>query len=251
MDGKLSHFQRKVINEVEQQKSPAVNENCPPQDTTPTAAPPRILQEITNQPNLICTRKTSKQKNVQWQNEKAKRACTEQNYKTAFKIATTLFHQKKNGTSSDRRSQEQIIDSLNKQYNLDGDGIGKEKNKLAVSTVRRYVDKGNYGCSPKKKGKSPEVSREWKELVAVHINVTQASTVGEADGAAIKGAIRASVMGTEYEGKFNLKKAWEDIRRLHADTLVPSGHLAADDIRYQWCTLTNIKDQQSKFKASL
>ena len=113
------------------------------------------------------------------------------------------------------------------------------------------MDSGNFGCSPKKKGKSPEVSREWKELIAVHINISQVSTVGEADGAAIKGTIRASIIGTDYEDKFNLKKAWEDIRCIHAAKLVPAGHLAADDIRYQWCTLTNIKDMQSKFKASI
>eukprot|EP00956_Cyclotella_meneghiniana_P019141 scaffold32561_cov32-Cyclotella_meneghiniana.AAC.2 len=127
----------------------------------------------------------------------------------------------------------------------------REKNMLAVSTLRRAVKDGNFGVSPKKKGRSARVSRNWMELVAVHINVTQVSTVGEADIATIKATIRASVMGTEHDGSFNLTHAWREIRRLNADTLVPSGHLGAEDIRWSWCTLDNIKQHQDHYIAAL
>jgi hypothetical protein len=53
------------------------------------------------------------------------------------------------------------------------------------------------------KGKSAEISREWVELVAIHINMCQVSTVGEADVAEIKATMQTSVIGTDYEAKYS------------------------------------------------
>jgi hypothetical protein len=175
------------------------------------------------------------------------------NYEKAFKRATTIFHEQKNGTSDDKRTHKQIVDDLNEHYHLDGMG-GKEgsrkKKMLAVSTIHRYVNKNNFGCAPKRKGGKAIVSVGWKRLIAVHINVTQVSTTGETDIMTIKATILASVMGTDFEGKFNLKNAWEDIRRINADTLVPARHMAAEDIRFQWCRRTNVRQHLDDMRVS-
>jgi hypothetical protein len=85
-----------------------------------------------------------------------------------------------------------------------------------------------------------------KELVALHINITQASSVGvgEANVFTMTATIQASVMGTDYEDTFNLKNAWEDIRRLHADVL---------SLRYLMELVqiaTNLKTHQEDFAVS-
>jgi hypothetical protein len=78
--------------------------------------------------------------------------------------------------------------------------------------------------------------------------MTQASTDAEADVATIKATMKASVMGTDHA--FNIKNACEDIRRQFADVLQPSGHIAVEDICWQWCTLENIKLQQQNLLVS-
>eukprot|EP00956_Cyclotella_meneghiniana_P042478 scaffold248488_cov98-Cyclotella_meneghiniana.AAC.1 len=127
---RLSHFQSKVAANVEKKREIPANDI--PQDPDSSAA------------NSA--------------NENAKRHCTEQNYKNAWKEATTLFHQKKEGDTTDPRvklTHEQIVKSLNEKWHLGGEGKenSREKNMLAVSTLRRAVKKGNFGVSPKKKGK--------------------------------------------------------------------------------------------------
>eukprot|EP00956_Cyclotella_meneghiniana_P019147 scaffold32561_cov32-Cyclotella_meneghiniana.AAC.8 len=71
----------------------------------------------------IKTRKTSRQQNADWQNENARGERVKKRYKKAYKEATILFNQKKEGDLSDPRAkmtQEQIVDHLNKKYRLDG-----------------------------------------------------------------------------------------------------------------------------------
>jgi hypothetical protein len=239
--GDLSHFQSKVVSEVKKFKARRSNELQPPPQQP-------NLQDVTNRPEAIKTRRTGKQQNVHWQNENARRKATAENYDAAFSAAVTAFRAKRDKSAEEKRTQDQIIEDLNRQFNLNGDGKegSREKNMLAKSTINRYLDKGDFGdgqplVKRKKKGKSATISRNWKELVAIHINLTQVSTIGEADIATIKATVRASVQGTAHEGTFDLNWAWKDIRRLHADTLVPTGFLAAEDIRREWCTYTNMK----------
>jgi hypothetical protein len=69
---------------------------------------------------------------------------------------------------------------------------------LAVSMICRYVNKGNFGCAPKRRGGKAIVSVEWKQLSTAHINMTQVSTTGEADIMTIKATILASVIVRQY-----------------------------------------------------
>jgi hypothetical protein len=107
--GKLSHFQRKVVNAAAKKRSSAAaaTEILSQQDV-PQDPQESLLGEVTNQPTLLKTRKSRKQKNAEWQNEKSKKSCTDSNYNAAFKAATTLLHQKKEGTSTDTRTQERV-----------------------------------------------------------------------------------------------------------------------------------------------
>jgi hypothetical protein len=236
-----------VANEVEKRKSQASDL---PQDAEPAAA---ALQEIGNSPEPIRTRRTSLQKNVQWRNKNTERKTGEERYQLAIKAATKIFHQKKLDPSSERRSQQAIIDDLNEEYRLTG--VNKEnsweKNMLSLATVKRYVSQGLIDTTPLKKGKTPEISRNWMKLVAVHINMCQVLTVGESDIGTIKATMAASLIGTEWEGEFKMEYAWETIWHEHAETLVPAGHRAADDIRWHWVTHGKIEQFFDDIKVCL
>jgi hypothetical protein len=98
-------------------------------------------------------------------------------------------------TIKETRTQQQVIDDLNLEFGLDGEGKenSREKKMLVLRTVRRAISNGHVGLSPLAKGKSAEISREWVELVATHINMRQVSTVGEADVAEIKATMQALI----------------------------------------------------------
>ena len=85
LGGKLSHFQRKVVNEVKRRKFSV--DLDPAQDPDPSA-----LQDIAHKPNEIRSRRTSKQVNVEWRNHKAKKQCTDGRFNAAFKQATVTIH---------------------------------------------------------------------------------------------------------------------------------------------------------------
>lgn len=237
LDGKLSHFQRKVANEVRRIKSSSDASNSQAAAERSTA-----LQELPDSPQIISTRKTKLQKNVEWRNEGRLKKNLDERFKAAMKEATTLFQKKKLDPSSDRRSQQSIIDELNDDYKLTGldKENTREKKRLSLTTVKRYVKLGLVNSTPLKKGKTPEISRNWMELIAVHINICQVSTIGELDIHTMKATMAASLLGTEWEDAFNMDYAWETIRREHAKTLIPAGRRAADDIRWHWVTYGNV-----------
>ena len=56
------------------------------------------------------------------------------------------------------------------------------------------------------------------------------------DVAAIKATMTAATLGTVHEGSFNNMYAWEKVRELHAEDLVPTGLVMSEDIRWQWVT---------------
>ena len=47
----------------------------------------------------------------------------------------------------------------------------------------------------------------------------------------IKATLTAAALDTVHEGKFNNKYVWMQVRRIHADILVPTGIVQAEDIR--------------------
>jgi hypothetical protein len=188
LGGKLSHFQRKVVNEVKRRKFSV--DLDPAQDPDPSA-----LRDIAHKPNEIRSRRTSKQVNVEWRNHKATKQCTDGRFNAAFKQATVTIHGMQQETIKETRTQQQVIDDLNLEFGLDGEGKenSREKKMLVLRTVRRAISNGHVGLSPLAKGKSAEISREWVELVATHINMRQVSTVGEADVAEIKATMQALI----------------------------------------------------------
>jgi hypothetical protein len=131
LGGKLSHFQRKVVNEVKRRKFSV--DLDPAQDPDPSA-----LQDIANKPNEIRSRRTSKQVNVEWRNHKAKKQCTDGRFNAAFKQATVTIHGMQQETIKETRTQQQVIDDLNLEFGLDGEGKenSREKKMLALRTVR-------------------------------------------------------------------------------------------------------------------
>ena len=59
-------------------------------------------------------------------------------------------------------TQQGIIDSLNKKYNLCGEGRDtREKHMLALRTVQRLVGDKKIGVTPEKKGRKAVISRAF------------------------------------------------------------------------------------------
>ena len=52
--------------------------------------------------------------------------------------------------------------------------------------------------------------------------------------------LTAATLDTVHEGKFNDEYAWREVRRIHADILVPTGIVQAEDIRWQWVTYEKV-----------
>jgi hypothetical protein len=103
--GDLSHFQSKVAGEVEKIKARKINE---PQPSQPSQQP-APLQDVSNQLNVIKTRRTGKQQNVHWQNENNRRKVTEANYDAAFNEAVDAFRAKRTKSGEETHTQDQII----------------------------------------------------------------------------------------------------------------------------------------------
>ena len=109
LGGKLSHFQRKVVNEVKRQKFSV--DLDPAQDPNPSA-----LQDIANKPKEIRSCRTSKKVNVEWRNKKSKKHCTDGQFNAAFKQATVTVHGMQQRTIKETRTQQQVSDDLNVEF---------------------------------------------------------------------------------------------------------------------------------------
>jgi hypothetical protein len=84
LGGKLSHFQRKVVNEVKRHKFSV--------DLDPAQHPnPSVLQDIANKPKEIRSCRTSEQVNVELRNEKSKKQCTDGRFNAAFKQTSHCY----------------------------------------------------------------------------------------------------------------------------------------------------------------
>ena len=103
---------------------------------------------------------------------------------------------------------------------------------LSVRTVQCLVAKGQIGSTPEKRGAKPAISRSFLKLVAVHVNMEQVGVHGEMSVTQIKATLVAATLDTAHEGKFTDEFAWKQVRRIHADILVPTGIVQAEDIRW-------------------
>ena len=74
---------------------------------------------------------------------------------------------------------------------------------------------------------------------------------GEMSVAQIKATITAATLDTVHEGKFNDDYAWQQVRRIHTDILVPTGIVQSEDIRWQWVTYEEVKQFYQDHKVSL
>ena len=223
LKGRATHFQRKVASKIE-----ALTRDQPPPQPQPVQKKAKTLR----------TRKTSGQKNIGWRNDIIYADDTGVRYANARKEATQLFVDIKAGRVVDGRTQKQIIDDLNQKYGLDGAGRdgNREKHMLSVRTVQHLVMKGEIGSSPVKRGNKPAISRNLMKLIALHVSMEQVGDSGELSTAQIKATISATMMDTVHDEDHNLEYIWQEIRRLHADILVPTGMISTEDSRWQFVT---------------
>ena len=223
LKGRPSHFQRKVASKIE-----ALTRAQPPPQPPPVQKKAKKLR----------TRKTSGQKNIEWRNDIIYAEDTGARYANARKEATQLFVDIKAGKVADRRTQTQIVNDLNQKYGLDGAGREgcREKHMLSVRTVQHLVMKGEIASSPIKRGKKPVISRNLMKLIALHVSMEQVGDSGELSTAQIKATISATMMDTVHDEGHDLEHIWQEIRRLHADVLVPTGMISTEDSRWQYVT---------------
>ena len=98
------------------------------------AASPLPAKNLPARAVAVKTRRTSGQMNAEWRNDKRYREDTGERYKPAMKEATTMFVGLREGKRGG--TQQSIVDSVNKKYNLTGEGRGtREKNMIVVRTV--------------------------------------------------------------------------------------------------------------------
>jgi hypothetical protein len=100
--------------------------------------------------------------------------------------------------------------SINAKYGLSAaDKENKsERQALVLKTVRRNIIKGNVGTDALSKGKTPQISRDWLKLIAVHANMCQVGATGELNSRAIIGVMNASAKDTVHEDTYNTDYAW-------------------------------------------
>jgi len=190
---------------------------------------------------VVRTRRTSGQQNAEWRNDIAYEGDTGKRYTMATKEATQMFVDLSKGEIEG--TQLEIITKINDKYHLDGEGRenSREKHRLSLRTIQRLVKQEQIGITPCKKGVKPKISRDFLRLAAIHINMEQVGVHGEMSTAQINATLTAATLDTVHEGKFNDEYAWREVRRIHADILVPTGIVQAEDIRWQWVTYEKVK----------
>jgi hypothetical protein len=149
-------------------------------------------------------RKTSKQASTARIQAQQEREDYSRRFKEAFKEATRLIKEKKEGGSSNETAQ-QVVTRLNAEYNLNG------TRKLSRTTVYREINKGNIGMSPPKKGPRTKIPDLLLDVTAAHTEVCQVGTDGELRGQEIKRVLGAAVSGTKYDNKFTIESAWRKL----------------------------------------
>lgn len=61
----------------------------------------------------------------------------------------------------------------------------------------------------------------------------QTGVSGEMSTNQINVTLTAAALYTPHKGKFNDDYAWQEVWRLHADILIPTGIVQSEDIRWQ------------------
>ena len=138
-----------------------------------------------------------------------------------------------------------LVAKLNSKYKLDG------KRKLTRSTLYRAVQHGQVGLSPSKKGPSTKIPELLLDVTATHSEVSQVGNGGELRGRDFKRLIGAAVLGTRYEGKFEVNSVWRKLRERHPEKLQAANVATADDARLRWTTYDNLQLWFDDAKADL
>ena len=240
LKGEPTHFQKKVEKYILEKMAIAASSPSPAKNLPVPA-------------KTITTRRTSNQVNAAWQNEKAYAEDTLRRLIAAKKEATQQFVALAEGKLETGTTQQMIVDRLNKKFKLSGVGRdgSREKHMLQVRTVARLVNKGTIGNTPEKRGKKPAISRAFLKLVACHVNMEQVGVHGEMSVSQIKATLTAATLETVHQGTFNYEYAWEQVRRIHADILVPAGIVQSEEIRWQWVTYEKVKQFYDDHQVSL
>ena len=83
---------------------------------------------------------------------------------------------------------------------------------------------------------SGKIGTKFLKLVTLNVNMEQVGVHGKMSTNHIKPTLTTATLDTPHQGKFNGKYAWQEVRRLHADILVPTGIVQSEDTRWQWVT---------------
>jgi len=134
-------------------------------------------------------------------------------YSEAFKKGNICHVNKK-----DERTIQELVDDINMEYDLRGED---DNAKVTSRTVRRYIQQGKIGLSPKKKGPEPtKILSFFLELINCHINAMQCSDE-EIGSNEIKGIIGAAIIKTSIY--FNVDYCFRKLLSTYPHTLEPKG----------------------------
>ena len=194
-------------------------------------------------------KRTPNQTNKDNFSTKAIKKFVNNNYKAAFKIATTELHAAQRGPNNKKKGfgAIAICNRLNK-YHLSG---GNDK-KLKPSTVQAAVDRGDIGVSPVKNGHPPVVTSALTNALATHATMMQVTAgEGEAPGRKMRTWMKVMTDGMYREGYFHGADVWGKARTQHPELFVPCQAKNHEDQRTEWLTAQNINDWFDNHKTYL
>ncbi len=167
-------------------------------------------------------------------------AMIENNYRAAFKLATTELHEAQSGPNYGKKgfSAIAICNRINNSH-LNGE----HDKKLKLSTVQKAVDSGAVGALPLKDSRPKSIPPQFTQALAIHSTMKQvAGCDGEASGRNMTALIKAATDGTEWENKFSPTYAWRRARGDHPEMFVPCKAKNHKDTQAEWMTVQNIHD---------
>ena len=121
---------------------------------------------------------------------------------------------------------------------------------MVVRLIRHLISSGTIGTTPSKRGNKPKISRNFLKLVGLHINMEQVDVHGEMSKNQIKATLTAATLDTPHQGGFSDKYVWQEVCRLFADVLVPTGIVQSEDIRWMWVTYEKMRQWYQDHKVT-
>ena len=108
-------------------------------------------------------------------------------------------------------------------------------------TVRKYIDLGKAGESPKNRGRPSIIPGAILDANNIHMTrMEDYGYNGKSYKSIMMATIDAMVQGTRFEGSFTTEWFWRRVRHYYLETLLPTAMFDHEDCRAEWLMFKNI-----------